>query len=372
MTQFIVGPVELYESTRNVYQKDFTYFRTTEYGDMVKETLAKLNKMIGNSVENSLIYLTASGTAAMEAVIENCCKKEDKALVINGGTFGRRFCELLEYHNVDFSQIKLEWGEALTPEHLVRYDNQDYTMFFVNLHETSTGQLYDIKMISEFCKKNNLLLVVDAISTFLCDEYNMEKYEIDVTITSSQKGLCLSPGLSFVSFSQRMLDRINSCEKTASKYFDFKDYLKNITRGQTPYTPAVFIMYELADMLELIEKEGGGVNLGVNARLNSIKEKCLYFRNRAKEIGLKIPDSYPLSYMLTPLMFEDVKASEVLQILRERYHLYVNPCGGDLADKLCRVSHIGNTTLEDFDNLIEKLEIVVNELRNKELVYDRK
>lgn len=365
--QFIVGPVELYESTRNVYQKDFTYFRTTEYGNMVKETLAKLNKMIGNSVENSLIYLTASGTAAMEAVIENCCKKEDKVLVINGGTFGRRFCELLEYHNVDCSQIKLEWGEALMPEHLAKYDKQDYTMLFVNLHETSTGQLYDIKMLSDFCKRNNLLLVVDAISTFLCDEYNMEKYGIDVTITSSQKGLCLSPGLSFISFSQRMLNRINSCEKTASKYFDFKDYLKNITRGQTPYTPAVFIMYELADMLELIEKEGG-----VSARLNSIKEKCMYFRKKAQEIGLKIPKSYPLSYMLTPLIFDDVKASEVLQILRERYHLYVNPCGGDLADKLCRVSHIGNTTLEDFDNLIEKLEIVVKELREKELVNDRK
>ena len=361
--QFIVGPVELYESTRNVYQKDFTYFRTTEYGDMVKETLAKLNKMMGNSVENSIIYLTASGTAAMEAVIENCCTISDKALVINGGTFGRRFCELLEYHNVDFSQIKLEWGEALTSEHLAKYDNQGYTMLFVNLHETSTGQLYDILMLSNFCMKNKLLLVVDAISTFLCDEYNMEKYGIDVTITSSQKGLCLSPGLSFISFSQRMLDRINKCEKTASKYFDFKDYLKNITRGQTPYTPAVFIMYELADMLELIEKEGGGVN----ARLNSIKEKCMYFRKRAKEIGLKIPNTYPLSNMLTPLMFENVKASEVLQILRERYHLYVNPCGGDLADKMCRVSHIGNTTLEDFDNLLEKLEIIINELKNKEL-----
>ena len=76
--QFIVGPVELYESTKNVYHKDFTYFRTIEYGDMVNATLAKLNKIIGNSVENSLIYLTASGTAAMEAVIENCCLETAK------------------------------------------------------------------------------------------------------------------------------------------------------------------------------------------------------------------------------------------------------------------------------------------------------
>ena len=361
--QFIVGPVELYESTRNVYKKDFTYFRTAEYGDMVKETLVKLNKIIGNSLENSIIYLTASGTAAMEAVIENCCNETDKALVINGGTFGRRFCELLEYHGIKFEDIKLAWGEALTSEHLSKHDNKGYTMLFVNLHETSTGQLYDIQMLSDFCKKNNLLLVVDAISVILCDEYDMEKYGADVTITSSQKGLCLSPGLSFISFSQRMLDKINKCKKTSSKYFDFKDYFRNITRGQTPYTPAVFIMYELADMLEQIEKEGGK-----QARLNFIKEKCFYFRKRAKETGLKIPESYPLSNMLTPLIFDDVKATEVLKILRERYRLYVNPCGGDLADKLCRVSHIGNTTMDDFDDLIEKLKIVINELRNKELI----
>ena len=334
---------------------------------MVNATLAKLNKIIGNSVENSLIYLTASGTAAMEAVIENCCLESDKALVINGGTFGRRFCELLEYHSVNFSQIKLNWNEVLTREHLSKYDGQGYTMLLVNLHETSTGQLYDIKMLSDFCKRNNMQLIVDAISVILCDEYDMEKYEVDVTITSSQKGLCLSPGLSFISFSQRMLDKINRCKKTSSKYFDFKDYFRNIIRGQTPYTPAVFIMYELADMLELIEREGG-----VNARLNSIKEKCKHFRFGVEKIGLKIPNAYPLSNMLTPLMFENVKASEVLQILRERYHLYLNPCGGDLADKLCRVSHIGNTSIADFDNLLEKLEIVVNELRNKELIYDRK
>lgn len=361
--QFIVGPVELYQSTRDVYQKDFTYFRTQEYGNIVKESLNKLNSFIGNSVKNSLIYLTASGTAAMEAVIENCCNSNYKVLVINGGTFGHRFCELLKYHNIEFDDIKLEWNEQLKSSHFEKFDNKDYTMLFVNLHETSTGQLYDIKLISDFCKKNNIMLVVDAISTFLCDEYNMERYGIDVTITSSQKGLCLSPGLSFISFSKRMLDNIEqSNNKVSSKYFDFKDYFNNIERGQTPYTPAVFIMYELQDMLKLIEQEGG-----IKARLKSIEDKCLYFRKRAKEIGLKIPN-YPLSNMLTPLIFDDVKASDVLTILRENYKIFINPCGGTMANKLCRVSHIGNTTIDDIDNLINKLQITIKELKNKEIL----
>ena len=360
--QFIVGPVELYQETRDVYQKDFTYFRTPEFGEIVKSSLKKLGQLIGNTCPNSMIYLTASGTAGMEAVVENCTNKNDKCLVINGGTFGRRFCELLEYHNIKFSSIDLEWNEPLTKMHLEKYTNKGYTMLFVNLHETSTGQLYDIEMLSNFAKENNLLLVVDAISTFLADNYDMNKYGIDITIISSQKGLCLSPGTSFVSFSTRMLEKIKNNAIPASMYFDFKDYLKNIERGQTPYTPAVCIMYELQDMLELIEKEGG-----IEARLDFIKAKCEYFRKKAAEIGFKIPD-YPLSNMLTPIIFEDISAYDVIQVLKDKYNIFVNPCGGKLADVLLRVSHIGNTSIADIDDLIEKMQLAIKEVKEAQCV----
>ena len=257
MKHFIVGPVELYPCTKEIYKKDYLYFRTEEFGSMVKDCLKRVSVLLGNTVENSLIYLTASGTAAMEAVIENCVNCEDKALVINGGTFGRRFCELLKHHNIMHDSINLNWDEKLELSHLNEFEKKDYTALFVNLHETSTGQLYDIKMLSDFCKRNNMVLIVDAISTFLADEYNMDEMGIDVTIISSQKGFCLSPGLSFVSFSKRMLDKIQYNEKTSSKYFDFKDYFENIERGQTPYTPAVFIMYELKAILDYIDSIGG-------------------------------------------------------------------------------------------------------------------
>ena len=316
--------------------------------------------LLGNNEPNSLIYFASSGTAVMEATVENCVSESDKVLVINGGSFGHRFCELLEYHKKKYQSIDLKWDETLTSNHLKPYEDKEFTMLFVNLNETQTGQLYDIKMLSEFCKKNNMMLVVDAISTFLADEYDMEKYDIDLTIISSQKGLSLSPGMSFVSFSKRMLDKIEKMPLPASKYFDFKDYLKNIERGQTPYTPPVFVMYELQDMLNLIEKEGG-----LSVRLNFINKKANYFRKKAKELGLTIPN-YPLSNALTPLFFDDVDAYEIIQVLKEKYEIFVNPCGGDLAKNLLRVTHIGNTTIEDIDELFEKLLLSINEVKNKE------
>ena len=359
MKHFIVGPVEMYPSTREVLKKGITYFRTDEYSEITNNCLARLSKLLGNENPNSLIYLAASGTAAMEAVVENCVNETDKALVINGGTFGKRFCDLLKFHNIPFDSIDLVWNETLTKQHLQKFENQNYSTMFVNLHETSTGQLYDIEMLSNFCHQKNMFLIVDAISTFMADDYSMEKYGIDATIISSQKGLCLSPGMSMVSFSKRMLEKVKNNTKVSSWYFDFKDYLRNIERGQTPYTPTVGIMYELQDMLNLIEKTGGK-----DVWLNIIKEKARYFRKKAKELGFKIPD-YPLSDMLTPLIFKDVSAYEVIQVLKNKYRIFVNPCGGDLANKLMRISHIGNTTKEDIDELLEKMLLSIEEVKKQ-------
>lgn len=366
MKLFTIGPVELYQSTKEVRLHGFVHFRTDEFSEIVRRCMSDLSNLLGNSEPNSMIYFSASGTAAMEATVENCVGSNDKVLVINGGAFGYRFCELLEYHNKNYGSVNLNWNERLTQSHLETFENKGYTMLFVNLHETQTGQLYDIKLLSDFCRRNDMMLVVDAISTFLADEYDMEKYGIDLTIISSQKGLCLSPGMSFISFSKRMLEKIDKMPLPASKYFDFKDYLKNIARGQTPYTPPVLVMYELQDMLNCIEKEGG-----INARLLLTQEKAKYFRNRIKDLGLIIPD-YPLSYALTPLYFDDVNAYDVIQKLKNKYQIYVNPCGGSLADKLLRVSHIGNTTIEDIDDLLEKLMICIDCVKNRKCDNDNK
>lgn len=357
MKHFIVGPVEMYPSTKNILEKGYTYFRTEEYGNLTKKCLNKLSEMLGNSLENSLIYLAASGTGAMEAVVDNCMLKTDKALVINGGSFGHRFEELLNWHGIPNESINLSWDEVVTAQHLEPFRNKGFNALFVNLDETSSGKLYDIALLSNFCKENNMYLIVDAISAFLADDYNMDKYGIDVTILSSQKGLCLSAGMSFVSFSKKMKERILNNPDPSSYYFNFKDYFKNIERGQTPFTPPVSTMYELNEIINLIETSGGK-----DAWVKNIEEKANYFREKAAKLGLKIP-SYPKSNTLTPIYFEDIDASLIVKMLREKYQIFINPCGGALAKKLLRVSHIGNTTITDIDDLLEKMELVINEIK---------
>lgn len=366
MTHFIVGPVEQYPQVKRIYEEEHPYFRTQEFGEIALSCMKRVQSMLNNNTDNGTIYLACSGTGAMEAVVDNCMGVNDKALVINGGSFGHRFCELLEWYNVQYNSIDLKWNQVVSAKDFEPYENKGYTALFVNLDETSSGKLYDIQLLSDFAKRNNMYLIVDAISAFLADEYDMDKYGIDVTIISSQKGLCLSPGMSIVSFSQRMKDKIYNSENPRSYYFNFRDYFKNMERGQTPYTSTVSTIWELKAMLDLIDEIGG-----VGEWIKTVKEKADYFRLKAQNLGLIIPD-YPKSNTLTPVFFDvennGISASDIVINLREKYGLYVNPCGGDMADKLLRVSHIGNTTKEDIDELLDKMMLVINELKIKELV----
>ena len=75
---------------------------------------------------------------------------QDNVLVVNGGSFGQRFVELLRLHQIPFTEISLSLGTALTEDMLVPFEGKGYTSFVVNVHETSTGVHYNIEMISDF------------------------------------------------------------------------------------------------------------------------------------------------------------------------------------------------------------------------------
>ena len=241
---FTIGPVEMFEETLKIGGKQVPYFRNDEFSQVVFSASAGLKRLLYNE-NGEIILLTCSGTGAMEATIMNCFTKEDKLIVINGGSFGNRFAEICKVHEIPYEEVKVEQGETLTKEMIDEVIATDkFTGLLVNLDETSIGQLYDIEMISEVCRENDLVLVVDAISAFLADEVNMDKYGIDAVILSSQKALSLAPGLSIVALSEKMLKRVE-CIDSKSIYFDFKDYLKNGERGQTPFTPCVRVIIEL-------------------------------------------------------------------------------------------------------------------------------
>ena len=348
MVNFTVGPVQSSEAVRAIGAEQVPYFRTAEFSQLMLENEALIKKFAKCSEDSRVAFITSSGSGGMETAIMNTLTSKDKAIVVNGGSFGERFVELLELHEVPFAEIKLDPGKTLTAEHLNPFEGQGFTTFLVNKHETSTGVHYEINLISDFCKRNGLFLIVDCISTFLADSFDMQTLGADIMITGSQKALACPPGIAVMCLSPSALERIEAT-KCKCQYFDLKLALKNQERGQTPWTPAVGILRQINARLKEIDAQGG-----VEAEIARTAGLAEYFRNKLVEYNLPfeiISDS--LSNAVTPLHPTTASANDIFLKIKDEYGMWVCPNGGSMKDTVFRVGHIGRLTTEDYDKLID-------------------
>ena len=347
MLNFTVGPVQSNEKVREIGSKQVPYFRTSEFSELMLENERLIKKFADAEEKARAVFITGSGTASMEAVIINTLSNNDKALIVNGGSFGQRFVELCKIHEIKYDEIKLEIGKNLSKEILNEYDGKDYTTFLINVHETSTGVLYDMDLVSEFCKKNNLFLITDCISTFLADYYSMKNYNADVMITGSQKALACQPGISIIVLSEMAIKRVEN-NNSKCMYLDLKNALSNGERGQTPFTPAVGILIQINERLKQIEDAGG-----VESEIDKVRVIAEDFRNKIKIENLPfeyITDS--MSNAVTSIHPTSASANDIFLELKDNYGIWICPNGGDLKEKIFRVGHIGDLTINDNDILI--------------------
>jgi aspartate aminotransferase-like enzyme len=198
-----------------------------------------------------------------------------------------------------------------------------------------------------YAKKNNLFFIVDAISMLVTDPIDMINQNISVIIASSQKGLALPPGLTMVILSPCALDRVQC---VTNLYFNFKDYLHNGKRGQTPYTPAVTIMLQLEVRLAQIERDGG-----VEKTIENAKEISEYFRENIKDLPLKEYTPFMPNAMTTLTPTDGRSAIDIVNGLEDNYKIMVCPNGGAERDIIFRVSHMGDMTKEYITVLIDAL-----------------
>lgn len=357
MINFTVGPVQSSDAVRAIGAEQVPYFRTADFSELMFENERLIKKFAKATDDSRVVFITGSGSAGMETAIMNTLTPADKAIVVNGGSFGLRFVELCELHEIPFAEIKLEPGKALKAEHLAAYEGQGYTTFIVNKHETSTGVHYDMQLISDFCKRNNLFLIVDCISTFLADPFDMAGLGADIMITGSQKALACPPGISVMALSPKALARIENV-KCKCQYLDLKIALKNAERGQTPWTPAVSILRQINVRLREIDANGG-----VEAEIARTASLANYFRDRLKGLPFEII-SESLSNAVTPLHPTTASAYDIFLKIKDEYGMWICPNGGDMKDTVFRVGHIGALTFADYDKLIDAFK----DLQNKRFI----
>ncbi len=319
------------------------YMRHAEFSSLVMRCEEMLLELVDNAGGRCMPF-TASGTAAMEAVVAQYVGTKQKPCVLVGGGFGKRWVELCSYHGIQCVEYTVPYARDLDYEDWESFlIEQKPDVFLCQHHETSSGQLFDMERIGRVCKRLGISLVVDAISSFLSDPFSMREMGVDMAVISSQKGLSILPGLAFIFLSPAL----QGYEFSHSLYyFDFQENLKNLDRGQTPYSPATQLFMMLhARLLEL-------KSMGREAEVARVRRNALAFREAIAPLGLSSNPECP-SNCVTAFYVD--RAWDIFMSLYAQ-GVYVMP-GGD--ENLLRVSHIGYHSEEDFAKLASLLQRVL-------------
>ena len=357
MINFTVGPVQMNETVCTIGAEQVPYFRTPEFSEIMLENEKNFLALAGAPEGSRAAFITGSGTASMETCVNNLLDKDDCVLVVNGGGFGKRFVQLCDIHELNHTDIELTYGQALTAEILNEYENKGFTALLVNLDETSTGVLYDLELLGDFCKRNNMFLIVDAISAFLADPIDMAAHGVGAMIIGSQKALAVPPGISAIALAPSALERTNRIDSHCM-YLDLKGALDSGTRGQTPFTPAVGTLIQINARLK------GIMETGIEAELNHVNELCQDFRARIADFPFTLLAETPTHACTALKVPKHLDAKQIVNTLKDEYGLWVCPNGGDMAHDVFRVGHIGNLTIEDNTVLIDAL----TDMRNRGLL----
>ncbi len=298
--------------------------------------------------ENPVIIYPASGTGAWEAALVNSLSPGEKVLMFETGQFASLWYELATRIGIAPEFIESDWrggADAARIEERLRQDIRHEIKAVCVVHnETSTGATTNVANVRAAIDAANhpALLMVDTISSLASIDYRHDEWGVDITISGSQKGLMLPPGLSFNAISDKAL----AAHKTATlarSYWDWSAMIDNNKSGYFPYTPATNLLYGLKEALNQLFEEGLD---NVFARHDRHAQAT---RRAVQAWGLENlcnnPDEY--SSVLTAVMVPNGHdADHVRGVILDNFNMSLGTGLGKVKGKVFRIGHLG-----DFNDL---------------------
>ncbi len=332
---FTPGPTPVPESVMLRMAEPIIHHRNPEFHEVFKRVNTNLKYLF--QTKQPVLTLTCSGTGGVEATFVSLFSPGDSIITVNGGKFGERWVKMPRALGLNVTEIKVEWGKAVTADQIRQAlkANPGAKAVYLTHSETSTGTATDVKRIAAIIREQSKALVcVDGITAIGAHEMRFDEWGIDVCVTGSQKGLMIPPGLAFVSLSERAITAMGT--STLPKfYFDLRKALGSYEDNDTPWTPAVSLIIGVDAALELIRAEGIGNVWERHRRL------AVALRAGIKALGLRLFSDSP-SYAVTPVWLpEGVEWKAFNKTLKDENGITIAGGQDDYAGKIFRVSHLG-------------------------------
>ena len=354
------GPTPVPERALAEMALPIIHHRAPEYSVVLQEVRDNLKYLF--QTKNEVLIFTSSGTGAMEGCVSNLLSKGDRAIAVRGGKFGERWFDICKAYSVDVQAIDVEWGHAVSPKAIEDALNKDPKIkaVYIQASETSTGVYHPVKEIAEIVKKReNTILIVDAITALGVVNIPQDEWGIDVVVTGSQKALMLPPGLAFASLNEKAWSFVEKSD-LPKYYFNFKKEKKSLEKNQNAYTPKVQLIVGLREILKEIKEEGLEHVFKRHANLANATRKAV------QALGLKLYPSDEPSNALTAAWAPDgIDAGKITKLIREKYGITIAGGQDAVKGKIFRIAHLGYAGCFDVITVISALEAVLKELGYK-------
>jgi len=347
----IPGPTPIPDDVRQAMARQMINHRGPEFAETINRVTRNLKMFF--QTKNDALILTGSGTGGLEAAAVNVMSPGDKVLSVSYGVFGERFAMIARTFGAEIIPLQFEWGTAPDPDEVKKAIrlNDDIKTVLVTHNETSTGVTCDLESISKVVKEAGKLLVVDAISSLSSIDLPVDEWQCDIVISGSQKGWMIPPGLSMISISEEAW-KAHNVATMPRIYWDFTRAKSYLEKGQTPWTPAVSLIFALDVSLQMMLDEGLE---NIIARHSRVAEQA---RKGIKSLGLSLfaDERYASNTVTAVKATNGLNIKKILQILREEYKVVLSGGQQKLDGHIFRIGHLGWVNESD-------IEIVINSLK---------
>ena len=350
----IPGPTSLPPSVRTAGGRQMINHRGPEFAAMLGRILDGMKPFFGTTSDVAMI--TTAGSGGLEAAIVNTLSPGDRVLGVSIGSFGDRFAKIARIYGADVTKLDAEWGYAAAADEIrERLRGMPDTKAVLLTHnETSTGVMNPIQELAAAIREEtpDALILVDSVSGLGAVPFEMDAWGVDVVVTGSQKAWMAAPGLAMIAASARGWAAMETATMPRF-YLDLRAHREAAAGGETPFTPAIGVVFQVDEGLRLMNAEGKDA---IFAR----HETCAAAsRAGLGALGFELfADERHYSRTVTAASVPDGLDWKAFNGEVKRRGVVLAGGQGKLTGKIFRLGHLGSVTLEEVLGAISTLEIV--------------
>lgn len=335
----IPGPVDLTDEVRLAQSGRMISHRCQDYREMHASICGKLCKLFDS---DSAFIITGSGTAGNEAALASMLSREDRVLCLTNGTFGKRLAEAARVYSDNVIEKKFESGKGIDLDRVKGdIDASGAGVLAMVYNETSTGVANHVREICRYAKGKGMYVIIDGISAIGGHDMSMREWKVDICTLGSQKCLGAPPGLSLIGVMESAFEKIEK-NNVKSFYFDLRKYKKFQEKNETPFTPAISLLFGLREALKALDEEG------LRNRIERHRKAGAYLREELQKMGLELfAEKGFESNTVTSIRTE--KADFIKNELKSKHGIEISGGMDELKGRLLRIGHLGNFKQSDLE-----------------------